>query len=163
MPAGPGGRAAGAFRALLCLLLLGLGVGPAAGADQPDTLTFNSLPQALAPGPLPGFWSRHRTPLLLTGLALTAGSLLASEVLLRSADSRYDLYGAAVDPGLIETYYQQARTRDRWSNALLVAGELSAAATLVVAWHDSENSGGLRLGLTPLPSGAAVLFSWGRP
>ena len=58
------------------------------------------------------------------------GSLVASQLLLGAADRRYDRYHGTVDPTEVETLYRDAQRFDRWSNALVVLGELSAAATL---------------------------------
>lgn len=150
--------------ALVGLALAGLRPAQARAGNDPDTLTFRTLPARLVPRGEPSFWARHRTPLLVTGATLTAATLVGSQLLLRSADDRYRLYGAAVNPADVSRYYDEARTRDRWSNALVVTGEAAAAATLYLAWRGSfdESSPVSLAPRTDLP-GFALRFAWGAP
>jgi len=157
----PGGGPRPAALALLWSLCAV--AAPTARADQPDTLTFRSLPEVTLPPSRPSFWGRHRAPLLLTGAGVAAGSLILSQILLREADRRYDSYLQSADPAAIQAYYDDARRLDRWSNALLVVGELSAAASLLLAWHAPDAGSGLSLQPAALPGGAGLRLAWRGP
>jgi len=149
----------------VALALAGLRPVSARAEDQPDTLTFRSLPELLQPRTEPSYLARHRAPILIVGAAATVGSLVGSQLLLRAADRRYSQYQSAVNPADIANLYQEARARDRWSNALVVTGELAAAATLFVAWHSPDDTGA-RLSVGPLPrhgGGLALQLAWNSP
>lgn len=157
-------RAAGAaaLAVLAAAIILGASTPLAARAEEPpDTLTFRSLPDASRLQPEVSRAGRHRAPLLLAGTAATVGSLVASQLLLAAADRRYDRYQGTVDPIEIETLYRDAQRFDRWSNALVVLGELSAAATLYLAWRGPEDGPLLSVSPAPLRGGYGLRLQWG--
>lgn len=143
----------------LAVLLLA-GIRPASVEAQPsDSLTFGSLPAALPRASGASFWARHRTPALIAGAVATVGSLLASQLVLGAANRRYDDYLASPDPVVMESRFRDARRLDHWSNALLVFGELAAAATLVAAWR-APGGHPVELAAVPAPGGAVVRVTW---
>lgn len=157
-------RAAGAaaLAVLAAAILVGALCPRAARAEEPlDTLTFKSLPEASRLQPETSWLRLHRTPLLLVGTAVTVMSLVASQLLLRAADRRYDLYRGTVDPSELEAHYLDAQRFDRWSNALVVLGEVSAAATLYLAWRGPDEGPALSAGPAPLRDGYGLRIQWG--
>jgi hypothetical protein len=145
----------------LAVLLLAGTCSTPAEAQPSDSLTFQTLPAAppQAVGVSPG--SRGHSMLLAAGVAVTVGSLLTSHLLLGSANRRYDDYLATPDPVEMDLLFRDTRRLDRWSNALLVVGELAAAATLVIAWHGpGDRPPAVQLSALPLRGGAAVRVAW---
>lgn len=133
---------------------------PVRADDLPDTLTFRSLPSARRAESGSSYWARNRTRLLVGGAAVTLGSLVTSQFLLRAADRRYDAYSQSVDPSEIEGRYQDAQRFDRWSNAFVVLGELAAAGTLYLAWRGPDGPPTVSFSPMVLPGGAGLKIKW---
>ena len=150
---------AGAFFCL-GLLLAVWAAAPATAAAVSDSLTFENLPRLEQPAGHRSFLGAHRVPILVTGAALAAGSLIASQVLLHAADRRYELYQQTSDIPELQRLYREARSRDRWSNTLLLTGEAMGAATLVLVWRELGAPSSLELAPRAVPGGAALELRW---